>query len=77
MFGLDENNRMRGELDRLNGLAQLGITVEIVGHELQDYDDIIVSGLRQLPPEVRDLRRRRTFNSRSRVLRINFVFYRP
>lgn len=53
-FGMDEVNDMRVELERLNSLAQLGIAVEIVGHELQAFDDIIGSGLRRLPPEVRD-----------------------
>lgn len=53
-FGAEEANDMRAELDRLNSLAQLGIAVEIVGHELQSYDDIIGSGLRRLPAEVRD-----------------------
>lgn len=52
-FGLEEANDMRAELDRLNSLAQLGIAVEIVGHELQAYDDIIGAGLRRLPPEIR------------------------
>ena len=31
----------------------MGIAVEIVGHELQSYDDIIGSGLRQLPDNTR------------------------
>jgi signal transduction histidine kinase len=53
-FGMDEAGDMRAELDRLNSLAQLGIAVEIVGHELQSYDDIIGSGLRHLPADVRD-----------------------
>jgi signal transduction histidine kinase len=52
-FGMEEANDMRAELDRLNSLAQLGIAVEIVGHELQAYDDIIGAGLRRLPPDVR------------------------
>lgn len=52
-FGLEEANDMRAELDRLNSLAQLGIAVEIVGHELQAFDDIIGAGLRRLPPEIR------------------------
>lgn len=52
-FGMEEASDMRVELDRLNSLAQLGIAVEIVGHELQSYDDIIGSGLRALPAEVR------------------------
>ena len=52
-FGMDELSDLRAELERLNSLAQLGIAVEIVGHELQSYDEIIGAGLRRLPDEVR------------------------
>lgn len=52
-FGMEELSELRTELERLNSLAQLGIAVEIVGHELQSYDDIIGSGLRRLPENVR------------------------
>jgi signal transduction histidine kinase len=52
-FGMEEVNEMRQELDRLNGLAQLGIAVEIIGHELESYDDIIRSGLNRLPEGVK------------------------
>lgn len=53
-FGMEEAGDMRAELDRLNSLAQLGIAVEIVGHELQSYDDIIGAALRRLPNDVRE-----------------------
>jgi signal transduction histidine kinase len=53
-IGMEELSDLRAELDRLNSLAQLGIAVEIVGHELQAYDDIIGSGLRRLPDDVRE-----------------------
>ena len=53
-FGLEEAGEMRAELDRLTGLAQLGIAVEIVGHELQSYDDMMGAGLRRLPAELRN-----------------------
>ncbi|UVV69168.1 ATP-binding protein [Brucella anthropi] len=53
-FGMEEAGDMRAELDRLNSLAQLGIAVEIVGHELQAYDDIIGAALRRLPNDVRE-----------------------
>lgn len=53
---IEETGEMRTELDRLNALAQLGIAVEIVGHELEALDNIIGSGLRRLPPEVRESR---------------------
>ena len=53
-FGLEEISELRTELDRLNSLAQLGIAVEILGHELESYDDIIGSGISHLPEEIRD-----------------------
>ncbi len=53
---IEETGEMRSELDRLNALAQLGIAVEIVGHELEALDNIIGSGLRRLPEEVRESR---------------------
>ena len=52
-FDAEEVGELRGELDRLNGLAQLGIAVEIVGHDLQTFDDILADGLRRLPEDVR------------------------
>ncbi len=55
-FGMEEAGDMRAELERLNGLAQLGIAVEIVGHELQSYDDIIGAALRRLSEDVRSSR---------------------
>ena len=53
-FGMEEVNDLRVELERLNSLAQLGIAVEIVGHELQSYDDIIGTALKQIPKQLRD-----------------------
>jgi len=53
-FGLEEITELRTELDRLNSLAQLGIAVEILGHELESYDDMIGSGIRHLPESIRD-----------------------
>lgn len=52
-FGAKESAELQSELDRLNGLAQLGITVEIISHELEAYDDIIGAGIRHLPEEVK------------------------
>ena len=53
-FGMEEIGELRIELDRLNSLAQLGVAVEIVGHELQSLDDIIGAGLNRLPEEIRE-----------------------
>ena len=52
-FGMEEISDLRVELERLNSLAQLGIAVEILGHELQSFDEMIGSGLRRLPTAVR------------------------
>lgn len=54
IFGMEEIGDLRIELERLNSLAQLGIAVEIVGHELQSYDDIIASALKNIPEPIRD-----------------------
>lgn len=60
--GTDAFNSLQADFERLTGLAQLGIAVEIVGHELDAYDDMIGEGLRQLPddmqlsPAVQDIR---------------------
>jgi signal transduction histidine kinase len=52
-FTLDESAELRGELDRLNSLAQLGITVEIIGHELEGLETEVTRGLNALPPDVK------------------------
>lgn len=46
--GTAENVDLRDELNKLNQLAQLGITVEILGHELQTNEQLIRSGLSQI-----------------------------
>jgi signal transduction histidine kinase len=55
-FGLDEENELRGELERITGLAQLGVAVEISGHELQDYEHLIAAAFSKLPPDIRALK---------------------
>lgn len=50
---VSDSNKMREELDRLHALAQLGITVEIVGHELEALDLTMSRGLRELPNEIK------------------------
>lgn len=48
----EENDNLRAELDRLNGLAQLGIAIEVLGHELESYDDMIGRGIKKLPIDI-------------------------
>jgi signal transduction histidine kinase len=45
---MDDADQVRSEINRLNALAQLGITVEIVGHEIEGLDMTISNGLREL-----------------------------
>lgn len=53
-FALSESAANREEIQRLNALAQLGITVEIIGHEIEGFDGAIVDGLRNLPDEIKN-----------------------
>lgn len=53
VFGTEKVTELTTEIDRLNALAQLGIAVEILGHELQSYDDIIGYGLNKLPDDLK------------------------
>jgi signal transduction histidine kinase len=52
-FALAENAVHREEIQRLNALAQLGITVEIVSHEVAGFESAITNGLKDLPDEVK------------------------
>ena len=63
VVGMEENEELRTELDRLNALAQLGIAVEILGHELQTYDDMIGNGLAMLPDEIQTSRAGESINT--------------
>lgn len=45
---LRESSRWQEEAMRLNGLAQLGITVEIIGHEIEGLDLTMANGIMEL-----------------------------
>lgn len=52
-FTMEESSELRADLDRLNALAQLGITVEIIGHEIEGLDMTISRALDQFPESVK------------------------
>lgn len=52
-FTLAENAANREEIQRLNALAQLGITVEIVSHEIAGFESAITNGLDRMPSDVK------------------------
>lgn len=53
-YGMDAADEMREEVDRLHSLAQLGITVEIIGHEIEGLELTISEGLDELPDSVKE-----------------------
>ncbi len=52
-FTMDESTELKQELERLNSLAQLGITVEFIGHEIEGLDMTISRGLREMPDQIK------------------------
>ncbi|WP_250633085.1 ATP-binding protein [Pinirhizobacter soli] len=65
------------EIDRLNSLAQLGITVEIVGHEMEGLDSSITRSLRALPDDVKLLPAYKTARSAHEALSSRLRFLSP
>lgn len=53
-FSMEKSEELRKELDRLNALAQLGITVEIIGHEIEGLEMTISHGLAEMPKAVKN-----------------------
>jgi signal transduction histidine kinase len=52
-YGMDMAEEMRSEMNRLHALAQLGITVEIIGHEIEGLEMTVSAGLNELPEAVK------------------------
>ncbi len=53
-YGMAAVDEVREELVRLHSLAQLGITVEIIGHEIEGLEVSISEGLNELPANVKE-----------------------
>ncbi len=55
-FSLSEEERLYFEekAKSLNALAQLGISVEIISHELEEMDSMVTRGLNSLPSSVKE-----------------------
>ncbi|WP_254257998.1 ATP-binding protein [Methylobacter tundripaludum] len=52
-FTLGESWELNKKLVDLNSLAQLGITVEFIGHEIEGLDMTISRGLREMPDQIK------------------------
>lgn len=53
-FTLEESGELNKKLVELNSLAQLGITVEFIGHEIEGLDMTISRGLREMPDQIKE-----------------------
>ncbi|EKN4694854.1 ATP-binding protein [Yersinia ruckeri] len=55
-FSLAEEERIQVEekMGNISSLAQLGISVEIISHELEETDALVIRGLNSLPASVKD-----------------------
>ena len=49
----DERTRLTQQVEKIQALAQLGIAVEIIGHELETLDEQTRRNLQRLPTEIR------------------------
>jgi len=53
-FTLEESSNLHKKLEELNALAQLGITVEFIGHEIEGLEMTISRGLREMPDQIKE-----------------------
>lgn len=72
-----ESEDSRDQIMRLNSLAQLGITVEIVGHEIEGFDMSISRGLREMPQSVKETAAYKAVTSAHEALSDRLRFLSP
>ena len=53
-FNQDKADELREEVDRLHSLAQLGITVEIISHEIEGLEQSVTSNLTLFPDDIKE-----------------------
>lgn len=63
IVSVNENSRLRKQVEQVNALAQLGITVEIIGHEIEGFDMTIERGINSLSASNLDLTQMNSLNS--------------
>jgi len=76
-FTMEESAEIRSDLARLNGLAQLGITVEIISHEMDGIETSIGKGLEALPTEAKQTQAYRSVVTANRSLMEKLRFLSP
>lgn len=63
LSSINENTRLKKQVEQVNSLAQLGITVEIIGHEIEGFDMTIERGLINLSSTTLDDFQRNSLSS--------------
>ena len=76
-YNSDENERLQEDLEKFTSLAQLGITVELVAHELDRLEHTTQRHLQQLPKEVQNTEAYKTALDSHRELMERIRFLSP
>jgi len=76
-WSIDEREALLKRVGDLNALAQTGITVEILGHELHDIDAEVSRNLARLPQSCRTTNAYRLARDAHRSLTMRLRFLRP
>lgn len=76
-FSLDRYEEATKEISRLNALAQLGITVEIIGHEIEGLELSITEALRTSPKEYKTTQNFKTISQSHEELTDRLRFLSP
>jgi len=61
IHSMNESSKWKREAEKLNSLAQLGITVEIIGHEIEGLDLTMDRGLKALKDASFDINQRQAY----------------
>lgn len=74
-WSVEQRQEMQGKVDQLHALAQLGVTVEMVGHEIETHYDEITRHLNSFPNTVQQSKPWRDSRDAVRALfdRLRFV----
>lgn len=76
-FTLDRHEEAVKEIARLNSLAQLGITVEIIGHEIEGLEYSITEALKNSPAPFKDTAQFKTISQSHEELTDRLRFLSP
>jgi signal transduction histidine kinase len=76
-YSVKETADLRDEIARIHALAQLGITVEIIGHEIEDLDLSIERGLDAMAPEAKNSEAYRRVQTAHHALSDRWRFLSP